>query len=272
MIRKAKGRVLVRFEPEAKAFIDAAGLDSDVNLNVDGLYTAEEARYGINYLVSGLKSIGIWDKLNVIYPHIGGSAFSQMFNLKSPVDSDLSNRLTYHDNGRPPTTYNGYGVKGYVMNTHLTHDSYFNLNNLSVGYTLTTPNLVNESQEAGTGTANGGFSLTTQYNGHYGIRGIVPSQNFIAATETTGTVLWSRGVLKESNFRVNLNANLGVNNKYFVYGGYAIYDGLNEIVGTGGGSTGTIGFNFVGTYLTPNELDLMYNIINGYHRILRRFI
>ena len=59
----------------------------------------------INYLVNELKAKGIWDKLDVIYPFIGGTAFTHKFNLKNPVDSNLANRINF-----TTTNHNQFGI------------------------------------------------------------------------------------------------------------------------------------------------------------------
>jgi hypothetical protein len=49
----------------------------------------------INGLVTGLKSNNLWDKMQAIYPFVGGTAFSHKFNLKDPRDLDAAFRLQY---------------------------------------------------------------------------------------------------------------------------------------------------------------------------------
>lgn len=64
-------------------FINAAGITSQLEI------------IALNYLVLNLKSQGLWDKLNVIYPFLGGTAYSCKWNLKDPQDLDTSFRLTF---------------------------------------------------------------------------------------------------------------------------------------------------------------------------------
>ncbi len=47
-----RGNLLVDFDKDTRNFIDAAGLNTDSNINVSGLYTAAEAR--ISCLICGL--------------------------------------------------------------------------------------------------------------------------------------------------------------------------------------------------------------------------
>ncbi|WP_199120527.1 hypothetical protein, partial [Pedobacter sp. ASV28] len=96
------------FDKDAENFIYASGINNPANLNVDGLYTSEQAMYAVNYLVSGLKAIGVWDKIKAIYPFVGGTADMHKWNLKDPRDLDAAFRIVW--NGT--ITHNGYGVKG----------------------------------------------------------------------------------------------------------------------------------------------------------------
>lgn len=109
MILLDKGRLLVDFDKDTRNFIDAAGLNNDANLNVDGLYNAEQARMAVHYLVSGLKGIGVWDKMKAIYPFVGGTSDLHKWNLKDPRDLDVAYRLSFLGSG---WTHNSNGIKG----------------------------------------------------------------------------------------------------------------------------------------------------------------
>ena len=107
MILLDKGRLLVDFDKDTRNFIDAAGLDNDVNLNVDGLYTAEQARMAVHLLVSGFKAVGAWDKCKAIYVFIGANHWQHALNLKDPRDLDEAHRITWVGE----VDFNGIGAK-----------------------------------------------------------------------------------------------------------------------------------------------------------------
>ena len=69
------------FDPDASAFISAAGITDSTQQNA------------INQLVLDLKADSLWTKLHVIYPFVGGSASSHKYNLKDPQDTDAAYRL-----------------------------------------------------------------------------------------------------------------------------------------------------------------------------------
>lgn len=55
-------------------------------------YTTGKA---INNLVVDLKKYALWDKMQVIYPMVGGTEVTHKFNLKDPRDLDVAYRLTF---------------------------------------------------------------------------------------------------------------------------------------------------------------------------------
>lgn len=98
-------------DPDAAAFLTAIG-----NTNP----TIESA---INTMVIDLKSYGLWSKLNVIYPFVGGTATSNKYNLKDPRDLNAAFRLTFnggitHTNGFNPNGSNGYAQTYYIPSSN----------------------------------------------------------------------------------------------------------------------------------------------------------
>ncbi|WP_199121583.1 hypothetical protein [Pedobacter sp. ASV28] len=92
----SKGWLHQTYDKETENFIDAAGLNNDANLNVDGLYIAFQARQAIQHLVAGLKAIkdvgqitSAWDANVCLFPCIGGTISTVESCLKNP-----SNKLT----------------------------------------------------------------------------------------------------------------------------------------------------------------------------------
>ena len=114
-------------DPDAAAFLTAIG-------NTD--QTIESA---INTMVIDLKSYGLWTKLNVIYPFVGGTATSNKYNLKDPRDLDAAFRLTFHGginhtNGFNPNGSNGYAQTYYIPSSNTSTNNehislYSNTNN-----------------------------------------------------------------------------------------------------------------------------------------------
>lgn len=71
-------------DADAEAFITAAEITNDGQ------------KAAITNLVTGLKSDGLWTKLDVIYPMVGGTANAHKYNLKDPRDLDVAYRLSFN--------------------------------------------------------------------------------------------------------------------------------------------------------------------------------
>ena len=86
----------------------------------------------INTLVSDMKFEGIWSKMHVVYPYIGGSSAAFKYNLINPVDSDVAFRATFYG----PFNFTSSGLVGTGINyvdTHFTLADFSSPQILSVG-------------------------------------------------------------------------------------------------------------------------------------------
>ena len=89
----------------------------------------------LNNLVWSLVGIGIWSKMKIVYPMLGGTAATHKFNLVNPRDADAAFRLTFsgtwtHDsNGAKGDGSTAWADTFFVPNTSLTtssgHVSYY---------------------------------------------------------------------------------------------------------------------------------------------------
>ena len=71
------------FDPDAQAFITAAGITDPIQQNA------------INQLVLDLKGYSIWTKMKALYPFVGGTATTHKYNLKNPLDTNAAFRLVF---------------------------------------------------------------------------------------------------------------------------------------------------------------------------------
>jgi hypothetical protein len=134
--------VFAGFDPDAQAFITAAGITDNTQKNA------------INNLVINLKAAQIWSKMKAVYPMVGGTASSHKFNLKNPLDTDAAFRLvffggwTHSSNGAQPNGTNGYAdtrlnmSSNYLVNdnAHISFYSRTATNSLSPNYEMGTYN------------------------------------------------------------------------------------------------------------------------------------
>lgn len=93
--------VSTSFDPDAQAFITAAGITNVTEKNA------------INQLVIDFKNYGLWNKMNAVYPMVGGTASSHKFNLKDPRDLDIAFRLFFSGGWLHTST----GIKPNGVNT-----------------------------------------------------------------------------------------------------------------------------------------------------------
>jgi hypothetical protein len=120
----------VTFDPDAQAFITAAGITDNTQKNA------------INTLVLDLKGFNIWTKMKAIYPMVGGTATTHKFNLKNPLDTNTAFRLifgggwTHSSTGAKPNGLNGYAETYLVQSSEFANDnnihlSYYSRTNIS---------------------------------------------------------------------------------------------------------------------------------------------
>jgi hypothetical protein len=98
-------------DADAQLFLNAAVITDTTQANA------------INNLVVGLKADGLWTKMQVIYPFVGGTASTHKFNLKNPKDLNTAFRLnflggwTHSSTGAKPNGTNGYAESYFVPAT-----------------------------------------------------------------------------------------------------------------------------------------------------------
>jgi hypothetical protein len=130
------GRVIVgetppppEFDTDAEAFFTAAGI------------TDETQKTALDDLVVALKADGLWTKMRVIYPFVGGSASSHAVNLKSPgtYNGTFEGGWTHAANGVTPNGTDGRMDTGFdflsegIAGTNSHWSVYSRTNNLSYG-------------------------------------------------------------------------------------------------------------------------------------------
>ena len=72
------------YDTDAYEFLEAAQI------------TNTATRTGINNFVKNLKNYNLWNKISGLYPLVGGTMYSEKFNLKDPRDSDSAYRLNFN--------------------------------------------------------------------------------------------------------------------------------------------------------------------------------
>ena len=72
------------YDSDAYEFLEAAQI------------TDTASRTGINNFVKTLKTGTLWNKISGLYPLVGGTMYSEKFNLKDPRDLDIAYRLNFN--------------------------------------------------------------------------------------------------------------------------------------------------------------------------------
>ena len=140
----------------------AAFYDTDAYKFLEITQTTDTAtRTGINNFVTTLKNNGLWYKMSGIYPFIGGTPYTNQFNLKDPRDLDSAFRLIFEGEGTIFSSNSGVNFAGtddyadvlFNPNTNLTgvpvHLSFLSLEDFEQGfdigccnYNLSNPRLI----------------------------------------------------------------------------------------------------------------------------------
>ncbi len=258
----------ITLDSDAQAFITAAGITN----------TAE--KLAVNYLVVQLKSLTVWTRLIALYPFVGGTATSHMYNLKNPLNTDAAFRLTFGGT----VTHNSNGVtfsssNGFA-NTHVIPNTHFVANKESIGlYSRTaaaspTVNEVDMGCAAGSttrdqmilrlstdatqlhinSTTSGGTVATTTTDA---------SGFFIGARESSVLLsLYRNGALMVP---VNTTANNGIR------ASIKMYIGARNVANVAQNFSGrNFALAFIGAELTAAEVASMYTIVQQYQTLLGR--
>ena len=149
-------------DPDVMAFMAATGITDP---------TIDRA---ICNLVAQLKADNLWNKLEAIYPMVGGSATTHKFNLKNPIDTDAAFRLLFsggwtHDaNGATPNGVNAWADTFWKPRTRT------DISNISFGLSSQTQNQTVTQVFGctnGTAFASMGLAVIAAPNGGWSIVG-----------------------------------------------------------------------------------------------------
>ena len=247
-------------DADAFAFLEAAGI------------TDPTQQSAINTLVLGLKSNNLWDKMQAIYPFVGGTAYSHKWNLKDPRDLDAAFRIQYFGT----VIHNNLGISGsgYAGTYYypLTSNSQFSS---SLHISLYTTKVGNGSGGIGNSTDTSGLSITPNYNSggntQYQInfptwKGLgganLSDVGLYVASRTSATnVALYRRINTGNTSTTATEAHSGTNN-----GEIRIFSGQYGVPYW----TGTAGFVTLGYGLSATDVTNLDTIVSAYQTALGR--
>jgi hypothetical protein len=257
-----KGVITSQFDYDALLFLSAASISNSTQ------------RLAINYLTFSLKLNGLWDKLNAIYPFVGGTATTHKFNLKNPLDTNAAFRLsfvggwTHSSNGALPNGTNAYA------DTFLTPSVTLSLNSNSFGIYSRTNN-TSGNQIYGSYNLN---VTTIQHNIVFpgGTQGAMASGNlsgflypinttsFLMATRTSNTVF--KGFRAGSLLGNSSVAASSLPNFKFLLSARQ----ETSAIDIRWWNVHQLAFAFLGSGLTDAEALIFYNIVQAFQTTLGR--
>lgn len=263
----ATGIIASQFDKSALDFISAANL------------TNETHRLAIQYLTIQLKLSGIWDKINVIYPFVGGNSAAHQYNLKDPRALSAAFAISFNTIGPGPSwTHDSNGIQGNGTNAAATtffnpstagltqsvsHGSYLRntYTGIWAGCNLSTGFLYLNRTSAPaqwTGAVNSNASLGGQFMTW--TASTVPGFVSTVRSGSTASRAFYNGVKR---LDVSTTFTSAPNNNYYL--------GCRNNSGVPANfSNAQISYHYIGQSLTDAEMLTHYNIVQQYQTILGR--
>jgi hypothetical protein len=253
-------------DADAFAFIEAAGISDP---------TQQSA---INSLVLGLKSNSLWTKMQVIYPFIGGTAYTHKFNLKNPLplntafQATFAGDLTHTSFGIGSGSFTGYADSNFLDTRDFTDIS----SSLHVSVYGTTTNNVRGRNLPFYNDKTAAFSsrgihfqpnsdlgnVVQAYGGNMNLPS-EPTLGFSVVTRTTS--LLSAFYHRKPSQTVNLSNSSTFARSEVVYN----IRFLSSFYGSTGQTIG-LGFASIGTGLSQTDAENLYTLVQTYQTALGR--
>jgi len=255
--------VSVVFDPDAEAFIIAAGITS----------TSEQI--AINNLVIGMKSFGLWNLMKAVYPFAGSTASSHKWNLKDPRDLNAAYRLTFFggwthaSTGATPNGTNGYAETHLNPSTHLSTNS----THLSIYLTTNNAPIVPAADPIEIGSYE---SPTQALLLQQGLATTINTRNLGAVVSGAQTNRLGLGITSKTSATVTTVYKNGVSvasgNSAGSLPTFSIWIGNGNLNPTypNGWTNNTFVFASIGSSLTSTNASNLYTLVQAYQTALSR--
>ena len=256
----------VSFDPDAQAFITAAGITDPIQQNA------------INQLVLDLKAYSIWTKFKAIYPMVGGTAVTHKFNLKNPLDTDAAFRLVFsggwvHSNtGALPNGTNAWA------NTFFNPLTSFNSQNDShiSYYSRTNSNGVNSVEMGVDNYLSKGIFIAPKFNGASSAYRCVNSGQTAAGTSPTTNGMFTASRIVSTAMKLYKNSSVLFNDTVTSVGlqNMTIILGAYREGGAGGSprywTDRECALSSIGDGFTDTEVSNYYTAVQSFQTSLSR--
>ncbi len=237
-----------------QAFIDSTGITDSLTIVT------------ICQLVADLKDSSLWSSLNAIYPFVGGTASTVIWNLKDPTayKLTLSGGWTHSANGSTPNGSTGYA------DTHLTPNGLLSSSSQHISFYSRT-NTANTYRDMGGGNGSNNLiaiaSKWSDNNGYFNA-----GSNFCNTSVSTsaGYFICNKNVSGTVNAFYN-GSQIATHASTDTNPAYSIYIGAWNASGSAGGfSTRQVAFATIGAGLTAAQASTLNFIVEKFNDALSR--
>jgi hypothetical protein len=256
----------VATDPDALRFISIAEITNATQVTA------------INNLVIGLKANSLWDKMQAIYPFVGGTAFSHKFNLKNPLplntafQATFAGDLTHTSFGIGSGSFTGYADSNFLDTRDFTDIS----SSLHVSVYGTTTNNVtgrnlpfHNDKTAAFGSRGIHFQPNADISNvvqAYGGNMSLPAGTTLGFSVVTRTTsLLSAFYHRKPSQTVNLSDSSTFARSQVEYN----IRFLSSYYGSIGQTIG-LGFASIGTGLSQTDAENLYTVVQAYQTALGR--
>jgi hypothetical protein len=244
-------------DPDAFRFIEVANITSSVQATA------------INTLVLGLKANSLWDKMQAIYPFVGGTAFSHKWNLKNPADTNNAYRITFsgaiiHSSKGVAFDGSSAGDTNFAPFTALTNPLVSNHLSIYVSGSLSGLSAAGNTTFIGNGLGIGANGGVNAYNPDSGLVTVSGQSGLMVATRTAAAN--SAGYVRGSSTTTGTSA-LGATSSPRTG---TIFIGKENGAWGGPGTSVVFSFSSIGTGLTTADVENLYVLVQAYNTSLSR--
>lgn len=247
-----------QFDPDAGAFINATG--------IGGIEAV-----AINNLVNQLKSVDIWRKLQIAYPLVGTTSFTQKFNLVNPVDSTAANALTFVGSGTHSRDgYQTNGTNAYANTNRL--GTAIGSSNTNVHVSAFVKNIVGEDgQDFGCRNGNDWLGGNIRRADNFMIgRAFNGTATAYSQTEATGLMIISRGASANYTVRFNNNTNTDTQTALNRPAFNMVFGAYNDIGNISLFQSRLWQWFSCGTFLDATDQTNLVNIVTTFQNTIQR--
>jgi hypothetical protein len=253
-------------DPDAFRFIEIAGL------------TDQNQITAVNNLVIGLKANNLWDKMQVIYPFVGGTAFSHKFNLKDPsplttaFQATFAGDLTHTSFGIGSGSVTGVADSNFLDTRDFTDIS----SSLHVSVYGTTTNNVTGRNLPFYNDKTAAFSsrgIHFQPNSQLGevVQAYGGNMNLPSGTTLGFSVVTRTTSLLSAFYHRKPSQTVNLSNSSTFARSEVVYNirFLSSFYGSTGQTIG-LGFASIGTGLSQTDAENLYTVVQAYQTALGR--